>query len=88
MVWAHQPYGAVLERMSWLTDVLPSFNGAEQRRALRAAPRRSFEFDVMMSAAERRAAENRLHPLRPAPRLCHATQRRVTSKSAASWRWC
>lgn len=61
MVWAHQPYGAVLERMSWLTDVLPSFNGAEQRRALRAAPRRSFEFDVMMSAAERRAAENRLH---------------------------
>lgn len=58
--WFVRPSGGVLERLDWLTDVLPSFNGEEQRRALRLAPRRAFEFDVVMTAAERRAYENAL----------------------------
>lgn len=59
--WFHSPNGEVLERLEWLTDVLPSFGGEEQRRALRKSPRRSFEFAVMLTHAERRTAENRLH---------------------------
>jgi len=58
--WFYRPSGDVLERLEWLTDVLPSFNGGEQRRELRIAPRRSFEFDFVLTEAERRTAENRL----------------------------
>ena len=41
------------ETLDWLTDVLQSPSGAEQRRALRLAPRRSFSFEVLVSRAER-----------------------------------
>jgi hypothetical protein len=43
----------VKESLAWLTDVLQSPSGAEQRRALRLAPRRSFAFDVLVHAADR-----------------------------------
>ncbi|KEH07460.1 hypothetical protein GY14_27050 [Delftia tsuruhatensis] len=43
----------VKETLAWLTDVLQSPSGAEQRRALRLAPRRSFAFDVLVHAADR-----------------------------------
>lgn len=35
--------GGITERLSWLTDVMKSEAGVEQRRALRRFPRRSFE---------------------------------------------
>ena len=54
--WLHRPSGSVLERLEWLTDVLPSFNGGEQRRQLREAPRRTFEFSVQLTGRDRRAA--------------------------------
>ena len=41
------------ETLDWLTDVLQSPSGAEQRRALRLAPRRSFSFEVLVNRAER-----------------------------------
>lgn len=61
--WFYKPAGEVLERLEWLTDVLPSFDGGEQRRALRQAPRRSFEFELVLTDADRRFAENRLQQL-------------------------
>lgn len=58
------PPGAdVLERLEWFTDVLPSYDGGEQRRALRIAPRRFFEFDILLTARERQTIENQLHGL-------------------------
>ncbi len=43
----------IVERLSWLTDVRVSSSGAEQRRALRIAPRRGFEFSVVTGDEER-----------------------------------
>lgn len=59
--WFAQPTSETLERLEWLTDVLPSFDGGEQRRALRLAPRRFLEFETVLTGAERRALENALH---------------------------
>lgn len=54
-VWAISPDWAngVLERLEWLTDVLQSPVGAEQRRKLRLTPRRSLEFPYVLSDQER-----------------------------------
>lgn len=54
-VWPISPdwNDGVLERLEFLTDVHQSPSGAEQRRALRLAPRRSFEFSVSAEGAER-----------------------------------
>lgn len=59
--WLPRPDGQVLERLEWLTDVVPSYSGAEQRAALRSAPRRFFEFAFGVSDAERQRAEAVLH---------------------------
>ncbi len=58
--WFHRPAGGVLERLEWKTEVFPSFNGKEQRRALRLSPRRFYELDNVFDGAERRIAEVRL----------------------------
>lgn len=60
-LWPYQPNGAVLERLEWRTDVLESDGGPEQRIALRAYPRRFFEFDVLLDERNARTAENLLH---------------------------
>jgi len=38
----------VTERIEWKTDVIPAFNGSEQRVALRQTPRRWFEFSILL----------------------------------------
>lgn len=56
--WLFGPNGQVLERLEWLTDVIQSYDGSEQRVQIRQYPRRSFEYEVMLDGAERRKAEN------------------------------
>ena len=54
-IWTFRPNwsGGVTERLEWLTDVLPSRVGAEQRRGLRLSPRRSLEFQLLLHGEER-----------------------------------
>lgn len=58
--WPFPPASDPLERLEWATDVLPSFGGEEQRVALRACPRRSFEWAHVFKGRERRTAANLL----------------------------
>lgn len=44
----------VIERLEWLTRVIPARNGRVQKSSLRQAPRRSFEFKVLADGAGRR----------------------------------
>ncbi|HWH75546.1 MAG TPA: hypothetical protein VNV16_14910 [Methylibium sp.] len=60
-LWLYRPDGELLERLEWLTDVLGSFDGAEQRIQLRGVPRRRFEFGHLLVGRDRRTAENLLH---------------------------
>lgn len=53
----YRPDGAVLERLEWRTDVLTAFDGTEQRVKIRSLPRRSFEYAVTVSGADRRRME-------------------------------
>ena len=43
----------VTERLSWATDILQSESLVEQRRALRVAPRREFEAQIVVEGRER-----------------------------------
>lgn len=43
----------MVERVSFLTDVLRASKGAEQRRSLRETPRRSYEADFLLRGPER-----------------------------------
>lgn len=54
-VWAFEPNwnSDVRETLEWLTDVLISPSGAEQRRSLRNLPRRTFEYTLVAKASER-----------------------------------
>lgn len=40
------PEAKVVERLEWLTDILPNYDGTEQRISVRAMPRRSFTYDL------------------------------------------
>lgn len=48
----------ILERMEWRTDVIQHYRGSEQRRSVRLAPRKYYEFDVFFNGRDRRVAEN------------------------------
>jgi len=58
--WAFAPGGDVVETMEWLTDVLGSKTGEEQRRRLRESPRMRLEFEGLESGAPRRWMETQL----------------------------
>ncbi len=64
-VWSIRPNwkDGILERLGWLTDVLPSTYGVEQRRALRVSPRRSFEINFNFVNEERSYFDLWLHRL-------------------------
>lgn len=49
-----------VESLEWRTDVLRSFNGTEQRRALRRLPRRSFEYNFSVKRDAARKLNNLL----------------------------
>lgn len=62
-VWSIRPNwkGGILERLEWLTDVLTSSSGAEQRRSLRLSPRRSLEVTINPTQNERSFVDLLLH---------------------------
>lgn len=47
----------VRERLEWLSDVLTARNGSSQKRELRQAPRRFFEFEVVSEGQQRRVLD-------------------------------
>lgn len=55
VTWGFAPdwSSPITERLAWLTDVLQSPLGGEQRRALRIAPRRSFAASMLVEGRER-----------------------------------
>lgn len=53
--------GGITERLEWLTDVLESQDGTEQRVRLRAIPRRSFEYQLDLAGHDVRVMETLLH---------------------------
>ncbi|NMG48942.1 hypothetical protein GO613_12610 [Azoarcus communis] len=62
VVWPFAPdwTEGVRERLTWATEILVSESGAEQRRALRLAPRRAFEGRVLVEGRERTYFDNAL----------------------------
>jgi hypothetical protein len=59
-VWPFLPNWTepVGERVEWLTDILVSESGAEQRRSLRIFPRQMMDFQLLVSGAERAYFDN------------------------------
>lgn len=53
-------YG-VSETYSWLTDIIVSFSGSEQRRSLRIKPRRTLEYRMMLTNDDLRNFQNKLY---------------------------
>lgn len=62
VAWTYRPdyQSPPVERLAFQTDVLGAWSGAEQRRALRIAPRRAFSFLAQVEQQERRQMETEL----------------------------
>lgn len=63
MLWIYPPdwSAPINERLQWRTDVLTSYNGAEQRIALRQTPIRSLKFNFLIDGdIQRRDLEVKL----------------------------
>lgn len=58
--WSFEPdwSSGIVERVEWLTNVIQSYDAREQRRALRLAPRKAYEFDAFLIGDARRLAES------------------------------
>lgn len=63
VAWSISPNwkDGVRETIGFLTDILTSQSGAEQRRALRIAPRRTFRARSLVDGRERATLDNALH---------------------------
>lgn len=58
---AHEPETPVVERLSWLTDVMPRQDQTEMRVALRRTPRQSFDLEYAVeSGLEKQSLDNLL----------------------------
>lgn len=59
-VWPFEPNwtSPVGETLAWVTDILQSPRGTEQRRSLRYFPRRTLDFSISMEGAERSFFDN------------------------------
>lgn len=60
-LWPYPARGVTTERLEWLTDVIESTSGVEQRFRLREAPRCSYEYEVLLSERDARSAENLIY---------------------------
>ena len=58
-VWTFAPQweNGITERLEWLTDMLASIAGTEQRRCMRMAPRRFFEATFLLTGRERQSQD-------------------------------
>lgn len=59
LLWPYPPNwsDSVSESLAWLTDIMQASNGAQQARALREAPRRTFAFKAMAHGDARRIVD-------------------------------
>lgn len=62
VIWPYPPSWdtPVTESLQWLTNILRSYDGSEQRRALRTKPRRSFSYAFKTAREESARMENLL----------------------------
>lgn len=61
-VWPFEPNwsSTLTETLEWLTDIMTSPSGSEQRRSLRYFPRRTFEYTIAAEGSERSLLDNLL----------------------------
>ena len=58
--WLPDWHNSVNDSYEWVTDVLTSYDGSEQRRGVRKYPRRTIEFSPFAAADDRRNFESTL----------------------------
>jgi hypothetical protein len=58
VLFKYRPEQPLVERLRFLTDVLPAKEGSEQRVALRVAPRQEFDVTLSLEKIDRRLLDN------------------------------
>jgi hypothetical protein len=51
----------IRETLTWATDVMPAYDGSEQRAGLRTYPRQGYEFTFTVTGRDRRECENSIY---------------------------